>query len=209
MKLSEKILSLRTARGLSQGDLAEKLEVSRQSVSKWETGQSTPDLDKIIKLADLFGVSVDELVREGERPEPVKPEPVKPEPQVVYVEEQTQSQHRGAFVFGVLVEVLALVLLVIGLAGAASELLLLGLIPLVAGLPLLVARKYPWLIFVWLLVGMSYLILNPWTSSVSLVRALSGLLGGCLRRVDLIGVFRFGMLVGVSAATWYTLRKRK
>lgn len=204
MKLSEKILSLRTARGLSQGDLAEKLEVSRQSVSKWETGQSTPDLDKIIKLADLFGVSVDELVREGERPEPVKPEP-----QVVYVEEQTQSQHRGAFVFGVLVEVLALVLLVIGLAGAASELLLLGLIPLVAGLPLLVARKYPWLIFVWLLVGMSYLILNPWTSSVSLVRALSGLLGGCLRRVDLIGVFRFGMLVGVSAATWYTLRKRK
>lgn len=204
MKLSEKILSLRTARGLSQGDLAEKLEVSRQSVSKWETGQSTPDLDKIIKLADLFGVSVDELVREGERPEPVKPEP-----QVVYVEEQTQSQHRGAFVFGVLVEVLALVLLVIGLAGAASELLLLGLIPLVAGLPLLVARKYPWLIFVWLLVGMSYLILNPWTSSVSLVSALSGLLGGCLRRVDLIGVFRFGMLVGVSAATWYTLRKRK
>ena len=40
MKLSEKILSLRTARGLSQGDLAEKLEVSRQSVSKWETGVS-------------------------------------------------------------------------------------------------------------------------------------------------------------------------
>ena len=70
MTLSEKILSLRTARGLSQGDLAEKLGVSRQSVSKWETGQSTPDLDKIIKLADLFGVTVDELVREEEAPKP-------------------------------------------------------------------------------------------------------------------------------------------
>ena len=46
---------------MSQGDLADRLEVSRQSVSKWETGQSVPDLDKIIKLADLFGVTVDEL----------------------------------------------------------------------------------------------------------------------------------------------------
>ncbi len=74
MTLAEKILSLRTERGLSQEDLAAKLEVSRQSVSKWETGQSVPDLDKIIKLADLFGVSVDELVREGERPRPPEPE---------------------------------------------------------------------------------------------------------------------------------------
>ncbi len=58
-------LSLRTQRGMSQDDLAEKLEVSRQSVSKWETAQSTPDLDKIIRLADLFGVSVDEPAGAG------------------------------------------------------------------------------------------------------------------------------------------------
>ena len=64
MTLAEKILSLRTERGMSQDDLAEKLEVSRQSVSKWETAQSTPDLDKIIKLADLFGTTVDQLVRD-------------------------------------------------------------------------------------------------------------------------------------------------
>ena len=57
MSLAEKIFSLRTARSMSQDDLAEKLEVSRQSVSKWETGQSTPDLDKIIRLSDLFGVT--------------------------------------------------------------------------------------------------------------------------------------------------------
>ena len=64
MSLSEKILSLRTGLGLSQEELAEKLEVSRQSVSKWETGQSVPDLDKFIRLADLFGISVDELARD-------------------------------------------------------------------------------------------------------------------------------------------------
>ena len=66
MTLPEKILSLRTARGMSQGDLADRLEVSRQSVSKWETGQSVPDLDKIIRLADLFGVTTDYLLREAE-----------------------------------------------------------------------------------------------------------------------------------------------
>ena len=68
MTLAERILELRTRQKLSQGDLAERLEVSRQSVSKWETGQSVPELDKLIKLADLFGVSVDQLVREGDTP---------------------------------------------------------------------------------------------------------------------------------------------
>ena len=74
MPLSEKILHLRTQRGMSQEELAAALSVSRQSVSKWETGQSVPDLDKLIRLADLFGVTVDELVREGERPDPPQAE---------------------------------------------------------------------------------------------------------------------------------------
>ena len=65
MTLAEKITVLRGERKLSQGDLAEKLNVSRQSVSKWETGQSVPELDKLIKLADLFGVSVDVLDRKS------------------------------------------------------------------------------------------------------------------------------------------------
>ena len=64
MKLHEKIYTLRTEKKLSQGDLAELLDVSRQSVSKWETGASVPDLDKLIKMSDLFGVTLDALVRE-------------------------------------------------------------------------------------------------------------------------------------------------
>lgn len=63
MTLSEKIVSLRTAHKLSQGDLAEKLDVSRQSVSKWETGASIPELEKLIMISDLFHVSLDELVK--------------------------------------------------------------------------------------------------------------------------------------------------
>ncbi|MBQ8812907.1 MAG: helix-turn-helix domain-containing protein [Lachnospiraceae bacterium] len=62
MTLGEKIYELRTKQGLSQGDLAEQLNVSRQSISKWETGSSTPDLDKLIKMSQLFQVTLDELV---------------------------------------------------------------------------------------------------------------------------------------------------
>lgn len=64
MKLHEKIYRLRTEKKLSQGDLAEILNVSRQSVSKWETGASVPDLDKLVKMSDLFGVTLDDLVRD-------------------------------------------------------------------------------------------------------------------------------------------------
>lgn len=62
MDLGNRISRLRAAHNLSQGDLAEALGVSRQSVSKWETGASVPDLDKLIKLAKLFEISLDELV---------------------------------------------------------------------------------------------------------------------------------------------------
>ena len=66
MNLGEKIYKLRTERNLSQGDLAEKLGVSRQSVSKWENSSAMPDLEKIIKLSDIFGVSIDSLVKNAE-----------------------------------------------------------------------------------------------------------------------------------------------
>lgn len=62
MNLSENIFRLRTKMGLSQGDLANELDVSRQSVSKWENGTATPELEKLIGLSDVFGVSIDELV---------------------------------------------------------------------------------------------------------------------------------------------------
>ncbi|MGM9662226.1 MAG: helix-turn-helix transcriptional regulator [Oscillospiraceae bacterium] len=59
--LPEQIYTLRRKQGLSQEQLAEKLGVSRQTVSKWETGASTPDLPKLLALSECFGVSLDEL----------------------------------------------------------------------------------------------------------------------------------------------------
>lgn len=64
MKLNEKIFENRKKLGLSQEDLANKLDVSRQTVSKWEVGNATPELEKIIKLSEIFDISVDELVKD-------------------------------------------------------------------------------------------------------------------------------------------------
>ena len=62
MKLSDNIVQMRKALGLSQEQLAEQLGVSRQSISKWETGQSAPELDKLMALSRVFGVSTDALL---------------------------------------------------------------------------------------------------------------------------------------------------
>ena len=64
MILADKIMQLRKQKGWSQEELAEKLGISRQSVSKWESGMSVPDLDKILKLGELFAVSTDYLLKE-------------------------------------------------------------------------------------------------------------------------------------------------
>ena len=62
MKLNDKIYELRKKEGLSQEALAEKLGVSRQSVSKWETGEATPEVGKLLALSKLFGVTTDYLL---------------------------------------------------------------------------------------------------------------------------------------------------
>ena len=62
MNFNEKLFELRRKEGFSQEDLADKLNVSRQTVSKWETGQSTPEMDKLILISKLFDISTDELL---------------------------------------------------------------------------------------------------------------------------------------------------
>ena len=69
MILADKIIQLRKKNGWSQEELANQLNVSRQAVSKWEGAQAIPDIQKIIKLAELFGVSTDYLLRDDMEPE--------------------------------------------------------------------------------------------------------------------------------------------
>lgn len=72
MSLGENIYKFRTQKNMSQGDLADALDVSRQSVSKWENNNAVPELDKLVKMGQIFGITLDELVS-GKKPAP-KPE---------------------------------------------------------------------------------------------------------------------------------------
>ena len=74
MTLSEKLYNLRRKQGLSQEALAEKLNCSRQVISKWENGTTTPDAEMLQKYSEIFGVSIDYLVKEGiDEPTGVQP----------------------------------------------------------------------------------------------------------------------------------------
>ena len=128
MSLGQTISRLRTERRLTQDDLADQLEVSRQSVSKWETDASVPELEKLVRMADLFGVSLDELVR-GKTEAPAKPadqsEPSAPE----QANEKARPRNipLGRLVLGG-------VLLAVGLLGILLLLLFAGLDGLLFGL---------------------------------------------------------------------------
>lgn len=65
MNLSEKLLKLRKERGWSQEELADQIPISRQAVSKWESGTAVPDTENVVRLSDLFGVSTDYLLHDS------------------------------------------------------------------------------------------------------------------------------------------------
>lgn len=74
MKLEEKLVSLRKANGLSQIELAEKMNVSRQAVSRWEVGASVPSIENLKFLSELYGVSIDWLINEETEEAEKKPQ---------------------------------------------------------------------------------------------------------------------------------------
>ena len=64
MKFNEKLVKLRKEAGLSQEELGNKLNVARQTVSKWELGETTPEMDKLVKMSEIFNITLDELIKE-------------------------------------------------------------------------------------------------------------------------------------------------
>ena len=69
MNLSTKIYELRKAKGMSQEKLAELVGVSRQSISKWESGETIPELERLVELSRIFEVTTDYLLKPGEMDE--------------------------------------------------------------------------------------------------------------------------------------------
>ena len=128
MNLGENIYRLRSEHNMSQGDLADALEVSRQSVSKWENNSAVPELDKLVKMAHIFGITLDEMVTGVEVPPAPKAEI--PEPTSARSSRLTSAQILGI----VLLVFSGLCFLVFTVVGIFVGNLLLGLL---IGLPFL------------------------------------------------------------------------
>ena len=75
MEFHERLYDVRKKAGMTQSDLAEKLDVSRQAVSRWEMGTAKPEFENLIAISDIFGVSVDYLLKGSETPITAKEQP--------------------------------------------------------------------------------------------------------------------------------------
>ena len=91
MEFNNKLYELRKQKGFSQEELANRLNVSRQTVSKWEVGDSTPDMEKLIAISDLFGISLDELILDKS---PTPPPVVQSAKSEVYSEIKTDIKEK-------------------------------------------------------------------------------------------------------------------
>lgn len=119
LQTAERLVALRKQRGISQEELAEKLNLSRQAVSKWERAEASPDTDNLIALADFYGVTLDQLIRggdaldeEAEDAAAVDPDPIDPDnplPNGSFFDYLAKKRH-DKFPYPVLVSFLYLVL---------------------------------------------------------------------------------------------------
>ncbi|MBE5887599.1 MAG: helix-turn-helix domain-containing protein [Lachnospiraceae bacterium] len=160
MNLAEKIITLRTNHNMSQGDLAEKLNVSRQSVSKWETGASIPDLEKLIAMSELFQITLDELVKGDAEGGPDAEQNTNsnlcsdgcPPPQVIYVQtpvENTNTSSTQRTVGFILLVTGILCILLEFLVPADGILAFLGVSSILCSIVCLIAKKNPGLKIAW------------------------------------------------------------
>lgn len=164
MNIGKRIYDLRSKSGMSQGDLADKLDVSRQTISKWENGMCMPETEKLIQLSNIFAVSTDYILKGEEK---------SAEPVYVYIksEESNPSAYNEQIVrkyIGiVLAVVFTLVAAVLLLMGGSFTAVLPGAVVL---LGILFAKnvKHPWLITFWTFY-IAVLVIAPFVSRIHLL----------------------------------------
>ena len=115
MNFSERLLALRKSNDLTQEQLAEKLEVSRQSISKWESGQATPELEKIVALSAVFNVSTDYLLKSSEIDDlSMKTEMLEKQQQMMLLREQKRHRILQCVMYSVAVYLIFFAVYIIG-----------------------------------------------------------------------------------------------
>lgn len=172
VKQGEYLKELRVKHKLSQEKLGEKLGLSRQSVSKWEQGYATPDTDNLIKLSELYGVSVDTILKCGEAEEAADPSPAEAVKVTADTDEKKvkKKKHGWFFISFPFFDVIAYAVVgaVFGVKGWAYGWLILLIIPLFYTTVIAVQKKkpvifcYPVLVvLVYLLCGFLYSLWHP------------------------------------------------
>ena len=115
MDFSERLLTLRKEMDLTQEQLAEKMNVSRQSISKWESGQAVPELEKIIALSTIFDVTTDYLLKPSEVDElSVKTEILEKQQQQILIRERKRRQASRCIAYSIGVYLLFFAIYFIG-----------------------------------------------------------------------------------------------
>lgn len=194
MTLGEKILKLRSTAKMSQGDLAEKLNVSRQSISKWETNQSVPELDKLIQLSDLFQISMDELVRSDDLDQRDKEEAeipsAEPQPTQVIIQRSLSTQKIVGFILLALGLLCCILALFVG-----SGLLIIGGYIIFCSILCLVLKRYAGLVIGWITM-IQAIILTPLFTGV---RMLSVWNPGYMRHAGINQIISILMWVFLAA----------
>ena len=115
MEFHEKLYTLRKQKGLSQEELAYRLNVSRQTISKWEMGDSTPDMEKLMAISRFFGVSLDELVMDKSSQQSTTARIVEKWKGEIWTEKNKKKVKRGlkiaAVIFGIIlcIEVVSMI----------------------------------------------------------------------------------------------------
>ena len=162
LSIGKRIYDLRSKSGMSQGDLAEKLDVSRQTISKWENGMCMPETEKLIQLSNIFSVSTDFIL---------KGEDKSSEPVYVYVKSEERStsayneQIVRKYIGIVLAVVFTLVAAVLLLMGGSYIAILPGAVVLL-GILFAANVKHPWLITFWTFYA-CVLVILPFISAIS------------------------------------------
>lgn len=195
MTLGENIQQLRKRHGLSQDALAERLDVSRQAVSKWERDEAVPELDKLVALSQAFGITLDELVT-GQHPEP---QTESPQPQLTYVVQQKSWETRK--VVAVILLTLGLLCLALGILCSGyelNEIIYLCPIFLSYSLVCFLAKKHPALACGW--VTTAFLSLST--------MAYAPIWFGLFSVGGIMQILFYAMLLFMCIITWRTLRRK-
>ena len=199
MTLADRIQQLRKQRGISQEELADRVGVSRQAVSKWESGQSLPDLDKIILLSDYFEVTTDYLLK-GVEPTPAAQEK-KADGRIFTIVATVlnligmlvacvvfyETHMAGSLIIGVVFLALGCMVFGIGMVESALN-----------SKPR--AKRNFWTVNIWMLAFM------PWSFVWNVIYTFPGApypLGGCL------GVFWVVYLLGCTAVALLQIKKAR